>query len=79
MNAVAPENPLGPSLSEEQAREIYAQVEEADACPDCGGPLNCCSETRTRYVEEILYPWYEQIQQEALDSGGCTPTKAAGG
>jgi transposase len=25
----------------------------ADRCPDCGGPLNCCSETRTRYTEDI--------------------------
>jgi Leucine-rich repeat (LRR) protein len=45
------------------------ETHRADVCPDCGGPLNRCSETRTRYVEEIPYPWYEQIQQEALDSG----------
>lgn len=25
----------------------------ADACPDCGGPLNRCRETRTRYTEDI--------------------------
>ncbi len=25
----------------------------ADRCPDCGGPLNRCSETRTRYTEDI--------------------------
>jgi transposase len=25
----------------------------ADCCPDCGGPLNCCDETRTRYTEDI--------------------------
>ena len=25
----------------------------ADCCPDCGGPLNRCNETRTRYTEEI--------------------------
>jgi transposase len=26
---------------------------QADCCPDCGGPLNRCSETRTRYTEDI--------------------------
>jgi len=25
----------------------------ADRCPDCGGPLNRCNETRTRYTEDI--------------------------
>ena len=25
----------------------------ADCCPDCGGPLNRCNETRTRYTEDI--------------------------
>ena len=25
----------------------------AEKCPDCGGPLNRCSETRVRYVEDI--------------------------
>lgn len=25
----------------------------ADCCPDCGGPLNRCEETRTRYTEDI--------------------------
>jgi transposase len=26
---------------------------QADRCPDCGGPLNRCNETRTRYTEDI--------------------------
>ena len=26
---------------------------QADRCPDCGGPLNRCDETRTRYTEDI--------------------------
>jgi transposase len=25
----------------------------ADCCPDCGGPLNRCAETRQRYIEDI--------------------------
>ena len=27
--------------------------QRADCCPDCGGPLNRCNETRTRYTEDI--------------------------
>ena len=26
---------------------------QADCCPDCGGPLNRCNETRKRYTEDI--------------------------
>lgn len=29
------------------------KTHRAKACPDCGGPLCCCSETRTRYTEDI--------------------------
>lgn len=29
------------------------QVHRAEVCPDCGGPLNRCAETRTRIIEEI--------------------------
>lgn len=29
------------------------ETHRADACPDCGGPLCRCSETRTRYSEDI--------------------------
>ena len=31
----------------------HYQTHRAEACPDCGGKLNKCSETRTRYVEDI--------------------------
>jgi transposase len=31
----------------------HRQEHRADLCPDCGGPLNRCSETRTRFVEDI--------------------------
>jgi len=31
----------------------HYQTHRAEGCPDCGGPLNQCSETRTRYVEDI--------------------------
>lgn len=30
-----------------------AETHRADACPECGGPLCRCGETRTRYIEDI--------------------------
>jgi transposase len=37
-------------------QQIDAREEHrAEACPQCGGPLCRCAETRTRYVEEIPY------------------------
>src|SRR4030042_1919965 len=58
------------TLTEEQARKIYARGPEAvvfalleltkplseqraDQCPKCGGRLQRCEETRTRYTEDI--------------------------
>ena len=29
------------------------QTHRAVCCPDCGGPLHCCAETRTRYTQDI--------------------------
>ena len=34
-------------------RVDHHQEHRAKVCPDCGGPLNRCAETRTRYVEDI--------------------------
>ena len=31
----------------------HHEQHRADACPDCGGELNRCSEQRTRYIEDI--------------------------
>ena len=31
----------------------HRQEHRAKVCPDCGGPLNRCAETRTRYTEDI--------------------------
>lgn len=31
----------------------HRQTHRAKACPDCGGKLNRCSETRVRYIEDI--------------------------
>jgi hypothetical protein len=37
----------------------------AAACPVCGGPLCCCGDTRTRYVEDIPLP--EQLQPQVTE------------
>jgi transposase len=41
------------SHREKPARIDHTVEHRAAACPDCGGPLNRCSETRVRYVEDI--------------------------
>lgn len=48
-------------------RKVPARIDRrvdhrAQACPDCGGPLNRCSETRTRYIEDI-----PEIEPEATE------------
>lgn len=54
----------------------HRQEHRAKVCPDCGGPLNRCAETRTRYVEDIPVikvevtehtlhrDWYPQCQKK---------------
>ena len=41
------------SRREPPARIDQRETHRAEVCPDCGGPLNRCSETRTRYTEDI--------------------------
>ena len=31
----------------------HRREHRAEVCPDCGGPLNRCAETRTRFIEDI--------------------------
>lgn len=38
---------------EPPARIDVRETHRADVCPDCGGPLGRCTETRTRYTEDI--------------------------
>jgi len=38
---------------EQPARIDHFEEHRATACPDCGGPLNECAETRIRYIEDI--------------------------
>ena len=41
------------SRREPPARIDQRETHRAEVCPDCGGPLNRCSETRARYTEDI--------------------------
>jgi transposase len=41
------------SRREKPDRIDHFQEHRAEACPDCGGPLNQCAETRVRYIEDI--------------------------
>ena len=41
------------SRREPPTRIDVRETHRAQVCPDCGGPLNRCSETRTRYTEDI--------------------------
>jgi transposase len=47
-------NPGHPGSRREKPARIDAyQTHRAEVCPDCGGPLCSCGETRTRYIEDI--------------------------
>ena len=43
----------------------------AENCPDCGGPLNRCSETRVRYIEDIpdVQP---EVTEHTIHRDWCT-------
>lgn len=41
------------SRRDKPTRIDHYQKHRAESCPNCGGPLNRCSETRTRYIEDI--------------------------
>ena len=41
------------SRRQKPERIDHIQEHRADCCPDCGGKLNRCSETRSRYTEDI--------------------------
>ena len=48
----------------------HHQEHRAEVCPDCGGPLNRCAETRTRYIEDI--PTIKaEVTAHTLHRDGC--------
>jgi len=53
------------------------QYEEhrAEVCPDCGGPLNRCKETRTRYVEDIPQDVQPVVTEHTIHRDWCPRCK----
>ena len=52
----------------------HRESHRAEACPDCGGELNRCSETRTRYVEDIIETQPE-VTQHTIHRDWCPSCK----
>jgi transposase len=47
----------------------------ADACPDCGGPLNRCRETRERYTEDIPEDLKPKVTRHRICRDWCPKCK----
>jgi transposase len=47
------------------------QEHRADVCPDCGGPLNRCRETRERYTEDIPDDLQPQVTRHVIHRDWC--------
>lgn len=47
----------------------------ADSCPDCGGPLNRCAETRTRYTEDIPEVIQPVVTEHVIHRDWCPNCK----
>ncbi len=43
----------------------------ADCCPDCGGPLNRCEETRSRYIEDIPKDIQPVVTEHVIHRDWC--------
>jgi transposase len=43
----------------------------ADRCPDCGGPLNRCAETRKRYIEDIPRDIQPVVTEHTIHRDWC--------
>jgi transposase len=43
----------------------------ADCCPDCGGPLNRCAETRRRYIEDIPRDTRPVVTEHVIHRDWC--------
>lgn len=47
----------------------------AEACPDCGGALQRCAETRTRYVEDIPENLQSEVTEHTIHRDWCPHCK----
>ena len=57
------------------ARVDARQEHQAPECPDCGGPLNRCSETRSRYIEDIPQHIQPVITEHVIHRDWCPQCK----
>ena len=56
----------------EKPTRIDAREEHrADCCPDCGGPLNRCEETRSRYIEDIPKDIQPVVTEHVIHRDWC--------
>jgi len=53
----------------------HHQDHRADTCPDCGGPLGRCSETRTRYIEDIPEETRVECTEHTIHRDWCPQCK----
>lgn len=44
-------------------------------CPDCGGPLTRCAETRTRYIEDIPHTLESEVTEHTIHRDWCPRCK----
>jgi transposase len=48
------------------------KTHRAEACPDCGGPLKRCAETRTRYTEDIPENLQSVVTEHVIHRDWCS-------
>ncbi len=60
----------------EKPERIDRQVtHRAEACPDCGGALQRCAETRTRYIEDIPDQPQSEVTEHTIHRDWCPNCK----
>ncbi len=51
------------------------ETHRAKVCPDCGGPLDRCTETRTRYTEDIPEDIRSEVTEHTIHRDWCPRCK----
>lgn len=68
--------PGHPGSRREPPARIDRRVEHAaEVCPDCGGPVSLCAETRTRYTEDIPEDIKPEVTEHTIRRGWCARCK----
>jgi len=63
------------SRREKPARIDRHVAHRAKACPDCGGRLQRCTETRTRYIEDIPDHLQSEVTEHTIHRDWCPKCK----